>query len=313
MPATKEKSARALQGERDVHSIESPSALTQYFQTKLAIVEVRTGESQEDAWRRYLARSAGWSRLWDPALRCIHPRYADGRWLESYDCAHEYPDFTTEWWDAPFYEGSGIQYSTYVPHDVAGLIARLGGDRAFVAWLDDIFRRNLYSATNEPDLLAPWLYIHAGRPDRAAERVRALLAATYHPGRDGLPGNDDAGTMTSWYVWSALGLYPNAGQPFYYLGSPVFPRSTIALGGGRTFTIEAPGTSDANRYVRSAELNGAPLDRAWITHAELAAGGRLVLHMGATPSSWGTRQPPPNGLESSYSEMKASFNAGGRK
>jgi predicted alpha-1,2-mannosidase len=300
-------------GYMSLSATRSASRTLEYAADDFAVAQVARVLGHADDARRYLARSAAWSKLWDPVLRCIRPRYADGRWLESYDCAHEYPDFTTEWWDAPFYEGSGIQYSTYVPHDVAGLIARLGGDRTFVAWLDDLFQRNLYSATNEPDLLAPWLYIHAGRPDRTAERVRALLASAYHPGRDGLPGNDDAGTMTSWYVWSALGLYPNAGQPFYYAGSPVFPRSTIALGGGRTFVIEAPGTSDANRYVRSAELNGAPLDRAWITHAELAAGGRLVLHMGATPSSWGARERPPNGLDRSHSDMKASFNAGGRR
>ncbi|HEX9107815.1 MAG TPA: glycoside hydrolase domain-containing protein, partial [Longimicrobiales bacterium] len=80
------------------------------------------------------------------------------------------------------------------------------------------------------------------------------------------------------------------------IGSPVFSRATIQLGGGRSFIIEALGTSDADRYVVAAELNGKPLERAWLTHAELAAGGRLALRMAARPSSWGTRQRPPNGL-----------------
>jgi predicted alpha-1,2-mannosidase len=180
-----------------------------------------------------------------------------------------------------------MQYSTYVPHDVQGLIQRLGGDAAFTAWLDVLFDHRLYTQGNEPDLLAPWMYIHAGRPDRTANRVRTILGTEYREGRDGLPGNDDAGTMSSWYVWGAMGLYPNAGQPFYYIGSPVFTRVAIDLGGGRKFVVEAPGTSETNRYVQSAQLNGKKLDRAWLTHAEIAGGGKLVLVMGGKPSEWG--------------------------
>ena len=274
----------------------SASRSMEYAYDDFCISEVAQRLGHPEDARRYLARSANWANLWDPAKRCIRPRYADGKWLENYNCDHEYPDNTTEWWDAPFYEGSGIQYSTYVPHDVRGLIDRLGGDAAFVAWLDDFFDRNLYNPGNEPDLLAPYLYIHAGRPDRAAERVRALLALQYHPGRDGLPGNDDAGTMSSWYVWGALGLYPNAGQPFYYIGSPVFTHSMIALGGGKTLVIDAPETSERNLYVQSAEWNGVPFNRAWLKHSEIITGGRLLLHMGPTPSQWGRADRPPNGV-----------------
>ncbi|HEX9108161.1 MAG TPA: GH92 family glycosyl hydrolase, partial [Longimicrobiales bacterium] len=279
-------------GYMSLSSNRSASRTLEYAADDFAVAQVARALGHAEDARRYQARSASWSELWDARLRCIRPRYADGAWLENYSCEHVYPDFTTEWWDTPFYEGSGIQYSTYVPHDVRGLMERVGGDSAFVAWLDEIFDRGLYDPTNEPDLLAPWLYIHAGRPDRTAERVRTLLATAYHPGRDGLPGNDDAGTMTSWYVWSALGLFPNAGQPLYYIGSPVFLRTTIQLGSGRSFIIEALGTSDADRYVVAAELNGKPLERAWLTHAELAAGGRLVLHMAPAPSRWGRAERP---------------------
>jgi putative alpha-1,2-mannosidase len=94
-------------------------------------------------------------------------------------------------------------------------------------------------------------------------------------------------------VWAAVGLFPNAGQPFYYIGSPVFGRSAIHLEGGKTFTVEAAGTSAGNRYVQSAELNGKPLNRAWLTHDEVVRGGTLVLHMDSRPSRWGTDAPPP--------------------
>jgi predicted alpha-1,2-mannosidase len=272
----------------------SASRTLEYAYDDFAISEVARELGKTEDAEKYLKRSGNWANLWDPRTHCIRPRYADGTWLENYDCEHEYPDSTTEWWDAPFYEGRPIQYSTYVPHDVQGLIQRLGGDAAFTAWLDDLFDRKLYTQGNEPDLLAPWLYIHAGRPDRSADRVRANLASEYREGREGLPGNDDAGTMSSWYVWGAMGLYPNAGQPFYYIGSPVFARVAIDLGGGRKFVIEAPGTSAANRYVQSAELNGKKLDRAWLTHAQIAGGGRLVLVMGPAPSEWGRGERPPS-------------------
>jgi putative alpha-1,2-mannosidase len=170
---------------------------------------------------------------------------------------------------------------------------RLGGKTQFVAWLDAFFDEGAYNHGNEPDILAPWLYIHAGRPDRTAERVRAIMAEDYNSGRAGLPGNDDAGTLSSWYVWAAMGLFPNAGQPFYYIGSPVFSRSTIHLDGGRNFVMEAPGTSPANLYIQSAELNGKLLNRAWLTHEEIVPGGRLLLHMGPRPSGWATSAPSP--------------------
>jgi predicted alpha-1,2-mannosidase len=271
----------------------SASRTLEYAYDDYAIASAAAKLGRRDIAQRFAAQSRNWRNLWDAQLHCIHPRYADGRWLENFDCGREYPDATSEWWDAPFYEGSSRQYSTFVPHDVAGLIERLGGKARFVAWLDAFFDEGAYNHGNEPDILAPWLYIHAGRPDRTAERVRAIMAKQYNSGRSGLPGNDDAGTLSSWYVWAAMGLFPNAGQPFYYIGSPVFTRSTIHLEHGRSFVIEAPGTSAANLYVLSAELNGKTLDRAWLTHEEIARGGRLVLHMGPRPSGWAATAPPP--------------------
>lgn len=271
----------------------SASRTLEYAYDDYAIASVAAKLGRADIARRYASRSRSWMRLWDGDLRCIRPRYADGRWLENFDCAYEYPDATSEWWDAPFYEGSSSQYSTFVPHDVAGLIKRLGGKEYFVPWLDQLFDRGEYNHGNEPDLLAPWLYIHAGRPDRTAERVRRIMAKDYSSGRSGLPGNDDAGTLSSWYVWAAVGLFPNAGQPFYYIGSPIFKRSTIHLEHRRTFIIEALDTSQANMYVQSAELNGRPLERAWLSHDEIARGGKLVLHMGAHASRWAKAAPAP--------------------
>jgi predicted alpha-1,2-mannosidase len=245
-----------------------------------AVAEAAGRSQQAEEYRR---RSLNWRNLWDAQSQAVRPRHPDGKWLEPF--VRTYANGS---WNGPFYEGSAWQYSTYVPHDVAGLSERLGGPAGLVAWLDEFFDQGAYTQGNEPDILAPWLYIHAGRPDKTADRVRAILQESYHSGRAGLPGNDDAGAMSSWYVFAALGLYPNAGQPFYYLGSPIFPESTMELEGGKRFRILAPGTSDRARYVCRATLNGQPLDRAWLRHSELAAGGELRLEMGETPGDWAT-------------------------
>lgn len=120
------------------------------------------------------------------------------------------------------------------------------------------------------------------------------MAKEYRTGRAGLPGNDDAGTMSSWFVWNAVGLYPNAGQDFYYIGSPIFTSSKIDLGNGKTFIIEAKNASAENKFVQSATLNGKPLNRAWLEHSEIIAGGKLVLQMSDQPSNWGNENRPPS-------------------
>ena len=284
----------------------SASRTLEYAYNDFCVAQVAKGLGKAADYRKYLARSNNWANLWDAETKTVRPRDGDGRWMEPYDRLKVYsldsPRFT--WWGAPYYEGSGYQYSTYVPHDAQGLISRLGGDEPFVRWLDEFFDNGregepsfnpgLYTQGNEPDILAPFLYIHAGRADRTQAQVRRLMRREYRTGRAGLPGNDDAGTMSSWYVWNALGLYPNAGQDFYYIGSPAFTLAAISLGGGRTFTVEARDASAKNQYVQSATLNGRALDRAWLKHAEISRGGRLILRMSDSPSAWGSARRPPS-------------------
>lgn len=281
----------------------SASRTLEYAYDDFCIAQVAKGLGKSADASKYLARSGNWANLWDDETKTVRPRHPDGRWMKPYSPTRIYSldreRFT--WWGAPYYEGSGYQYSTYVPHDVRGLIDRVGGDEGFVAWLDKFFDKaaasaqdveGLYTQGNEPDLLAPYLYIHAGRPDRSERQARRLLETEYREERGGLPGNDDAGAMSSWYVWNAVGLFPNAGQPFYYIGSPLFRRAELRLGKGRAFVIEAPNASGANIYVQSATLDGKQLDRAWLMHDEIMRGGRLILKMTARPSDWArTRRP----------------------
>lgn len=285
-------------GYMSLDSERSGTRTLEYSYDDYAVAEVAYSLGEISDARKYLLRSANWKNLWDPALGCIRPRYADGNWLEHFDCDRPYPDQTAAWWDVPFYEGTSRQYSTFIPQDVEGLIVELGGAEKFSAWLDRLFDGHFYDPGNEPDLLAPYLYINAGRHDRVCETIRQILTRYYHPGRSGLPGNDDAGTISAWFVWSALGLYPDAGQPYYFIGSPIFTQSIIRLGGGRQFVIEAPDTSDTNLYVQAAELNGHPLSRAWLTHSEILPGGTLTLHMGPRPSHWASQRIVPPVLTS---------------
>jgi predicted alpha-1,2-mannosidase len=271
------------------------SRTVEYAYNDFCIAQVAKALGHDDDYRKYLARSGNWANLWDPHTESVRPRHSDGRFLTPYDHTVRHTD------NDAYYEGSGYQYSTFVPHDVQGLINRLGGDTGFVAWLDRFFAHaggahdsGFYQHYNEPDHLAAWLYIHAGRPDRTAERVRDLLATQYAVDPAGLPGNDDSGAMSAWYVWGAMGLFPNAGQPYYYIGSPIFTQVRIRLEHGRTFIINAPATSVKNRYVQSATLNGRPLHRAWLRHEEIVRGGHLELRMGHAPSKWGRAIRPPS-------------------
>lgn len=221
--------------------------------------------------------------------------------------------------DSVFYEGEKWNYSFRLHQDLQERIQLMGGEAAFVAALDRFFgygqqpapllRHNctyddvpaglklcrFEGMNNEPDMETPYMYHFAGRPDRTAEVVRAVLQYRFATGRGGLPGNDDSGGLSSWYVWSALGLFPVAGQDLFLIGSPVFKKARIRLQDAEV-TIRAVNASQKNIYVQRAEWNGRPLDRAFLRWRELAGGGVLTLRMGAKPSQWG-RQCRPTPFE----------------
>ena len=152
---------------------------------------------------------------------------------------------------------------------------------------------------NEPDMEAPWAYYYAGRPDRTAEVVHAAIQQQFGTGRGGLPGNDDSGGLSSWYVWASLGLFPVAGQNLFLIGPPSFAESRIRVLGGDAVTIETRGFVEPRRdgpaqYVQSVEFNGAPLTRPWLRGNEVHHGGSLCIELGPEPSDWGTLERPPS-------------------
>ncbi len=268
----------------------------EYAANDFEIALLAQGLGDTGDYEKYLARSANWKKLWDPDFSdggftgFIRPRHRDGNWLTPFTAM----DFCT-WGGETFYEGNSWTYSTFVPQDVASLIKLSGGPETFVRRLDAFFDVPLrYDVGNEPGFLAPYLYIWAGRPDKTDSRVRQIIAASYHAGPSGLPGNDDSGAMSSWYAFGQIGIFPNAGQDVYLIGSPAYRQTTLHLAGGKDFIIEARNLSKSNLYVTAATLNGEPLDRAWLHHREIAAGGRLVLTMGDVPSRWVENDLPPS-------------------
>ena len=151
---------------------------------------------------------------------------------------------------------------------------------------------------NEPDMEAPWAYHYAGRPDRTAEVVHAAINNMFVLGRGGLPGNDDSGGLSSWYVWASLGLFPIAGQSLYLVNAPSFGKSRLAFA-DRELVIDAPGFIETAaggpvQYVQNATFNGEQLNRTWLTARELHRGGNLQVQLGPNPSAWGTTTRPPS-------------------
>ena len=224
--------------------------------------------------------------------------------------------------DSSFYEGGKWNYSFRLVHDMARRIELAGGEDAFIALLDQFFGfgadpvkqpgehpgldemaagyalNRFEGLNNEPDMEAPWAYHYVGRPDRTAEIVHAAIDNQFGVGRGGLPGNDDSGGLSSWYVWASIGLFPVAGQNIVLVNSPSFERSRLDLGGSPV-TIETSGFVEPTpdrppRFVQSLHVDGVELDRSWLTGNELRDATTLHIELGSSPSAWATSTRPPS-------------------
>ena len=245
----------------------------------------------------FTARSGYYRNLFDPSTGFMRGRNLDGSRVSPFD-----PRFSTQ--KQPEYtEGNAWQYTWFVPHDVEGLIALMGGKESFTAKLDSLFNQSsdlegtgapadvsgligLYAHGNEPSHHIAYLYALAGKPWKTQELVRRILRTMYAASPDGLCGNEDCGQMSAWYVLSALGFYPvNPAGGEYVIGSPAVESAVLRLGGGRSFVIRAQNMSEANVYVQSVRLNGAPMSGVILRHEEIMAGGTLEFVMGPAPSA----------------------------
>lgn len=279
----------------------------EYSYCDYAIYQVAKGLGHEETADKYLRQSERWKNLWrdgythDGATGFIMPRDAAGRWLDSIPYGHSklhqprfrYTPVTfegpwyTPWWSMFFYEASSWEYSLSIPHDVPGLIAKCGGPEAFGRRLDKFFGSGYFNVNNEPSFLTPCLYHWIGRPDLSGETVGRIIGENYSDSPRGLPGNDDSGAMSSWLAFHITGLYPNAGQDYYLIHTPLVKSAEYELANGRKFRIEAEDLSSSRRFIVDATLDGKPYPWSAIRHADIMRGGTLRLRMGKKPGKWG--------------------------
>jgi predicted alpha-1,2-mannosidase len=235
--------------------------------------------------------------LWNTNTQYFQPRDAQGKFVEPFKpLLLTYLDrggkFTKD-----YVEGSALQWRWGAPYDAAGLISLFKSRDYFVEELNSFFAKSdpamatwnpgpYYWHGNQPDLHAAYLFNDAGRPDLTQKWVRWILDNKYSDGYDGLDGNDDGGTLSAWYVLSALGLYPVAGSDKYQLGAPLFERAEVKVQNNRLLVI-AENHAPNHLYVDKVWLNDTPLDRTWIRHAEIAQGGVLRFSMSAAPRTPG--------------------------
>jgi predicted alpha-1,2-mannosidase len=264
------------------HNGGTASTTLEYATTDYAISRFAQALGDTTNATAMLKRSENWKNVIRPAVGNTPPRLSDrnsdGGWV-----ANSYGEV----------EGNVEQYTWMVPFDIPGLISTLGGDAAVLPRLDT-FNTYLNAGGNspylwignEPSLATPWLYNWTSRPDKTQALVRRILNEQFTTAASGLPGNDDEGAISGWFVWAALGLYPEVpAVPGFTLSSPLFNHAVVRLGNGKTLTIDA---SDAgSTYVQKATLNGTALTSTWLDFNQVSNGGTLTFDLGNAPSSWG--------------------------
>jgi len=235
------------------------------------VAQVAKAAGRSEDYRFMLERSRNYRNLYNPTTGELHPRNADGSWA----APHERAGWT---------EGGRKQNIFAVWHDIPGLIELMGGPEKFRLKLD----QNPANMSNEPGEHWPYLYDYCGQPSETQKLLRRGLSQGYANTPAGLPGNDDCGQVSAWWLFTAMGFYPvHPASGEYMIGSPLFPRVSFKLQNGKTFTVEAPNTSAENLYIQSSSFNGEALNKPVITWAQIQAGGTLHFDMGNTPSAWG--------------------------
>jgi len=262
--------------EHAFHRNEQVSRTLEYAYDDFLVGEVAQQLGMQTDADLFHHRAMNYRNVIDPAVGFARGRHADGTWSSPFDPNGKYSYIT---------EATPFQYTFFVTQDVPGLITLLGGPSAFVTKLDLLFQGDHYDQGNEPSHQIAYLYDFAGAAWKTQEHVHQVMISNYANRPDGLPGNDDAGQISAWYVMSALGFYQvTPGVPVYQIGTPHFDDATIALPGGKDFHIHAKGAEAGAFYIQSATLNGRPLRRAYLTHSEIVAGGELTFEMSRKPN-----------------------------
>lgn len=259
----------------------SVSHALEYYIADHALASLAEALGKKADAKRFKEQSLRYRHYYDRQHGSLRPLHSDGTFLSPFNPA-DGADFS----NAPgFHEGSAWNYTFYVPHDVYGLARLMGGSKQFVNKLQWIFDNGHYDPANEPDIAYPYLFSYfKGEEWRTQKEVSTLLAKYYKDAPDGIPGNDDCGTMSAWAVFSMMGLYPDCpGSPYYTLTSPVFDRVTLHLDPryypDGDLIIETVRPSASSILIHSMTLGGKPLKRYRVSHHELIKGGNLRFNL----------------------------------
>ena len=269
----------------------SAGTTLEYATDDFGISQLARALGQGPLCRTFLARSGNWRNVFNPVTGYIEPRSASGAFVPRYDDNSDDP-LSSE----GFAEGDAAQYTWMVPQDPAGLFAAMGGGATAARRLNTFFDElnagpsSPYAFLgNEPTLGSPWLYDWLGEPYRTQQVLRRALIQLYPDNPGGFPGNDDLGEMSAWYVFGALGIYPEIpGRDVLALATPLFRKITVRLGSRQTLMIEAPQAGPGMTYIHDLRVGGRLWTRPWVTLSQLRAGRRLDFRLSArTNPSWG--------------------------
>ncbi|MGG8496342.1 GH92 family glycosyl hydrolase [Tenacibaculum sp. TC6] len=275
----------------DDKSHSSVSKTLEYAYNDWCIAQIAKKAGNSNIEKEYLDRSEYYNNVYDPSIGFMRPKLSNGSFRENFDPMDTHGQ--------GFIEGNAWNYGLYVPQNIDHMVEMMGGKEKFSKQLDELFTMEIedkyiekheditrdgiignYVHGNEPGHHIPYLYNWTGHPEKTQERVRMIMDTMYAPTVEGLCGNDDAGQMSAWYIFSCLGFYPvTPGSSYYAIGSPNVKEATIHLGNGKTLKIIAKNQSKENVYVKSVTVNGKKINNYLLSHDDIANGGEIIFEM----------------------------------
>lgn len=271
------------------HTCEQVSRTLEYAYDDFVLGQVAKKLGKKEDYITLMRRGLNYRNVIEPKSGYALGRYSDGKFIDNHT-PFDFVSYITE--------GAPCHYTWYVPQDVKGLSEIMGGDSVFINKLDSMFTEKRYWHGNEPCHQIAYLYNYVCQPWKTQEKVRYIMETEYLDDIGGLSGNDDAGQMSAWFVFSSIGFYPVCpGTPYYVIGSPLFKKTVISLSNGNKFVVIANNVSKENKYICSAKLNGKEYNKNYISHNDIVNGGVLELEMSDKPNIyWASSQDscPPS-------------------
>lgn len=262
------------------HKKEQVSRTLEYAFDDYALSVVAKALNKKDDYLKLYQRSFNYKNVFDKQVGMVRGKYSNGKWMLPFN-ADKRENYITE--------GTARQYTFYVPQDINGLSKIMGSTKKLENALDSLFLKNEYWHGNEPGHQIPFLYNYTASPFKTQQRVQKILQEEYTDGPGGLSGNDDAGQMSAWYIFAAMGFYPvDPVSNNYILATPLFNNITMQLLGNKKFEIVANKKSAMATHIYKVLWNGKEYSKNYITYAMLTGGGKLEIFLQEKAAEWGS-------------------------